>query len=122
MSRLPKILAVLALAILATGAFGAMSGTVQPPPDPGFENSVKAADVIAEVEILAGGSFRSVARATKVLKGSVPKSQVFELEGYNSFNWDTAHQGFTTGSQYILFLSRTGRDAADCHGQTVDFH
>jgi HEAT repeat protein len=88
----------------------AMAGTVEPPPDPGFENSVRAADVIAEVEILAGGPFRAVGRATKVLKGKVPQSQVFELEGYNSFNWDTAHQGFSTGSQYLLFLSRTGRD------------
>ena len=78
-----------------------------PPPDPGFEASVQAADVIAEVEIIAGGPFRAVAQAHKFIKGQAPA--VFELEGYNSYTWDVVHKGFATGGRFILFLSRTGR-------------
>jgi HEAT repeat protein len=107
--RLSLCATALAVALLLSHS-AARAAAVEPPPDPGFENSVRAADVIAEVEILAGGPFRSVARAGKIFKGDLPKSQTFELEGYNSFNWDTAHQGFATGSRHILFLSRTGRE------------
>jgi len=85
----------------------AYPATAEPPPDPGFEVSVQAADVIAEVEILAGGPFRAVAQAQKLIQGSAPK--VFELEGYNSYNWDVVHRGLQTGARMILFLSRTDR-------------
>src|SRR5437868_14345958 len=50
---------------------------VEPPPDPGLEASVRAADVIAEVEIVAGGPFRAVAMPLKPLKGDTPP--VFEV-------------------------------------------
>src|SRR5438067_429114 len=64
----------------------------EPPPDPGFEASMQAADAIVDAEIVAGGPFRAVAIARKVIRGNVPN--VFELEGYNSYNWDTVHEGF----------------------------
>jgi HEAT repeat protein len=83
------------------------AGQAEPPPDPGFEISVRAADVIAEVEILAGGPFRAAAQVRKTIKGSAP--EVVELEGYNSYQWDAVHRGFATGSRHILFLSRTER-------------
>ncbi|HYF51128.1 MAG TPA: HEAT repeat domain-containing protein [Planctomycetota bacterium] len=79
---------------------------VEPPPDPGFEVSVHASDVIAEIEILAGTPFRAIAAVRKVIKGEAPK--VIELEGFNSFTWDTVHKGFSTGSREIVFLSKTG--------------
>ena len=77
------------------------------PLDPGFEVSIQAADAIVEVEIIAGGPYRAVAQVRKTIKGDPPK--VFELEGFNSCNWDTVHHGFVTGSRVILFLSRTDR-------------
>ncbi|MCY3020358.1 MAG: HEAT repeat domain-containing protein, partial [Planctomycetota bacterium] len=100
-------MSVILWSLLAFPAPAATMAPAEPPPDPGFETSVQAADVIAEVEIIAGGPFRAVAQARKVLKGSAPA--VFELEGFNSYQWDTVHQGFATGSRYILFLSRTGK-------------
>ena len=83
------------------------AANIEPPPDPGYEVSVIAADVIAEVEIVAGGPFRAVALVKKTLKGEAPK--VIELEGYNSFNWDTVHHGLQAGARTILFLSKTER-------------
>jgi HEAT repeat protein len=83
------------------------SATTEPPPDPGFEASVQMADAIVDAEIVAGGPFRAVAIARKVIRGDVPT--IFELEGYNSYNWDTVHQGFAAGSRFILFLSNTQR-------------
>ena len=77
----------------------------EPPPDPGFEISVQAADVIVDCEIVAGGPFRAAAVTKKAIKGTIPP--VFELEGFNSYNWDSVHQGFAAGSRLILFLSRT---------------
>ena len=81
----------------------------EPPPDPGFEISVLAADAIVEVKILAGGPFRAVATAQKILKGKLPP--VFEIEDFNSYNWDTVHHGFETGARELVFLSVTGRDS-----------
>ena len=65
--------------------------------------------MIAEVEIIAGGPFRAVAQARKLLKGSAPN--VFELEGYNSYNWDVVHRGFQTGEPFypVSLAHRTGR-------------
>ncbi len=88
-------------------AFSVRAANVEPPPDPGYEVSVIAADVIADVEIIAGGPFRAVALVKKTLKGDAPK--VIELEGYNSFNWDTVHHGLQAGARMILFLSKTER-------------
>ncbi|MGD0092856.1 MAG: HEAT repeat domain-containing protein [Planctomycetota bacterium] len=106
-NRAGTLLAVLLACALFRSAHAAYAVPPEPPPDPGFEVSVQAADVIAEVEIIAGGAFRAVAQAHKFLKGSAPN--VLELEGYNSYNWDVAHRGFQTGQRFILFLSRTGR-------------
>lgn len=80
---------------------------IEAPPDPGFEASVLNADAVIEVEILAGTPFRAVAQKIRAIQGDVPA--VFELEGFNSYNWDTVHRGFATGSRQILFLSRTDR-------------
>ncbi len=88
-------------------SFNSHAATVEPPPDPGFEVSVIASDVIAEIEVVAGGPFRAVALVKKTLKGDAPK--VIELEGYNSFNWDTISKGLPAGWRGILFLSRTER-------------
>ena len=96
-----------ALLLLALPAAHARAATVEPPPDPGYEVAVAAADVIAEVEIVAGGTFRAVALVKKRLKGEAPK--VIELEGFNSFNWDTVHHGLAAGARYYMFLSRTER-------------
>ncbi|MCK6470724.1 MAG: HEAT repeat domain-containing protein [Planctomycetes bacterium] len=96
-------------AVLAACAFAACTAsayTIPPPPNPGFEASVHAADVIAEVEVLAGGPFRSVVAVRRLIRGSAPA--VCELAGYNSFNLDTVNTGFATGARYILFLSKTG--------------
>ncbi|MFH0939885.1 MAG: HEAT repeat domain-containing protein [Planctomycetota bacterium] len=96
----------LALCALATLAVVSRAATFDTPPDPGFETAALAADAIVEVEIIAGGPFRAVAQTRKALKGATPK--VFELVGYNSYNWDTVQHGFTVGQRYILFLSGTG--------------
>ncbi|HEY3324374.1 MAG TPA: HEAT repeat domain-containing protein [Planctomycetota bacterium] len=88
----------------------AIAANPEPPPDPGFEVSVHMADVIAEVEIIAGGPLRAAAQPKVVIKGELPP--VFELEGFNSYTWDTVHQGFAAGAQFILFLSKTERP--DC--------
>jgi len=80
---------------------------IEAPPDPGFEASVLNADAVIEVEILAGTPFRAVAQKIRAIQGDVPA--VFELEGFNSYNWDTVHRGFATGSRQIVFLSRTDR-------------
>ena len=97
----------LILLFLALLGVSLHAGNVEPPPDPGFDVSVKAADVIVDADIIAGGPFRAVAQTRKIIKGDIPK--IFELEGFNSYNWDTVHQGFAAGSRYILFLSRTGQ-------------
>lgn len=92
--------------VLAVPLFDcASAATSELPPDPGFEVSVQAADVIAEVEILAGGPFRAVAQARRFIKGSAPN--VFEIEGHNCYNWDVVHRGLQAGARFILFLSRT---------------
>ena len=95
------LLAFLLPACVARGA------AVPPAPDPGLAGSIRAADAIVEVEILAGGPFRACAAVRRVYKGQLPK--VIELEAYNSYNQDATHAGFLTGTQWILFLSRTGR-------------
>lgn len=80
---------------------------IEAPPDPGFEASVLNADAVIEVEILSGTPFRAVAQKVRAIQGDTPA--VFELEGFNSYNWDTVHRGFATGSRQILFLSRTDK-------------
>jgi hypothetical protein len=97
----PVLAAFLLVACAARGA------AVPPAPDPGLAASIRAADAIVEVEILAGGPFRACAAIRRVYKGQLPK--VIELEAYNSYNQDATHAGFLTGTQWILFLSRTGR-------------
>lgn len=98
---------LLLLPILLLAGLPASAATVPPPPDPGLAASLRAADVIAEVEILAGGPFRAVAAARRVYRGTPPR--VFELSGYNSLNWDATSAAFETGSRWILFLSNTDR-------------
>ncbi len=88
-------------------ASSALAANPEPPPDPGFVNSVYASDVIVDCDILAGGPFRAAALVRKVLKGDAPK--IIEIEGINSYNWDTVHRGLASGSRFILFLSRTDR-------------
>ena len=95
------------LAIVVFFNTSAFAVSIESPPDPGFVNSVQAADVIVDAEILSGGPFRAVGLARKLIKGDAPK--IFEIEGYNSYNWDTVHQGLSSGNRYILFLSRTDR-------------
>ena len=103
-----RVSAFCALAIaFFVAASNCFSATTEPPPDPGFEASVQMADAIVDAEIVAGGPFRAVAIAKKVIRGDVPP--IFELEGYNSYNWDTVHQGFAAGTRFILFLSNTQR-------------
>ncbi|HYG73620.1 MAG TPA: HEAT repeat domain-containing protein [Planctomycetota bacterium] len=96
----------MAAALLLCAAL-ASAGQPEPPPDPGFEASVQMADAIVDVEILAGGPFRAIAQTKKAISGNVPP--IFELEGYNSYNWDTVHQGFAAGQRFILFLSATDK-------------
>lgn len=105
-ARLTRLLSGAVLAACVFAACPARAYTIPPPPNPGFEASVYAADVIAEVEVLAGGPFRSVVAVRRLIRGSAPA--VFELAGYNSFNLDTVNTGFATGARYILFLSKTG--------------
>jgi hypothetical protein len=93
--------------VLLSAVAPALAATVPPPPDPGLAASIRAADVIAEVEILAGGPFRAAAAVRRVYRGAPPR--VLELSGYNSLNWDATSAAFETGSRWILFLSNTGR-------------
>jgi HEAT repeat protein len=103
-----RFAAWLSLLLFLFGAFvPATAATVPPPPDPGLAASLRAADVIAEVEILAGGPFRAVASVRRVYRGTPPR--VFELSGYNSLNWDATSASFEAGSRWILFLSNTDR-------------
>jgi len=95
------------LALLLMSADVCRAAAPEPPPDPGFEASVQMADAIVDAEIISGGPFRAIALAKKVITGNVPA--IFELEGYNSYNWDTVHQGFSAGGRFILFLSATGQ-------------
>ncbi|HLX60338.1 MAG TPA: HEAT repeat domain-containing protein [Planctomycetota bacterium] len=95
------------MAALLFFTFTASAMNIEPPPDPGFDVSVLASDVIAEVEIVAGGPFRAVALVKKTLRGEAPK--FIELEGFNSFNWDTVHHGLQAGTQVVMFLSKTER-------------
>ena len=88
-------------------ALNISAANIEPPPDPGFDVSAIAADTVLEVEILAGGPFRAVALVKKALRGDAPK--IIELEGFNSFNWDTVHHGLATDTRWILFLSKTER-------------
>ncbi|GMV79435.1 MAG: hypothetical protein AMXMBFR7_06190 [Planctomycetota bacterium] len=97
----------LVIVLIASFAPHARAATIPPPPDPGLEASIRAADCIAEVEILAGGPFRAAAKVLRTFKGEAPA--LIELEGYNSLNGDTASGGFAGGDRYILFLSRTGK-------------
>jgi len=94
-------------ALAAVFVAGAHATNVEPPPDPGLESSVRAAEVIAEVEIVAGGPFRAVAMPLKTLKGETPP--VFEVQGFNSYNWDSVHHGLAQSSRWILFLSKSER-------------
>ncbi len=99
------LLAGLTLSLLVGSPVRAV--TIKPQPDPGLGASIRASDLIAEVDILAGGPFSAVARIRTVYKGTAPR--IIELEGYNSLNGDTVHSGLPTGGRYILFLSKTGR-------------
>ncbi len=103
--RLRFALRIAAIAFFASACFRVFAVSIEPPPDPGYEVAVIASDVIAEVEIVAGGPFRAVGLVKKTLKGDAPK--VIELEGFNSFNWDTVHHGLSAGARAILFLSKT---------------
>jgi len=94
-------------ALVFFAALALQAATVPTPPDPGLTASLRAADVIAEVEIIAGGPFRSAAAIRRVYRGQPPR--VIELAGYNSLNWDATAAAFKTGSRWILFLSRTDR-------------
>ncbi|MBI3830337.1 MAG: HEAT repeat domain-containing protein [Planctomycetes bacterium] len=87
----------------------AQARSVPPAPNPGLDNAVRAADAIAEVEVLAGGPFRAVASVRRTIKGSLPA--VIELQGFNSVYGNVIQNAYTSGKKYILFLSRT--DAPD---------
>ena len=104
-ARIASLLTVIVAICLCSAGFAA--NNPEPPPDPGFVNSILACDCIVDADILNGGPFRAVAQTRKTLKGEAPK--IFELEGFNSYNWDTVHQGLSSGSRYILFLSKTDR-------------
>ena len=47
-----------------------------------------------------------------VLKGELPA--VFEVQGFNSYNWDTVHYSLALGSRWILFLPKIERPDLFC--------
>jgi len=102
LSRIGYTLMCLVLLASATAHARALPPSA---PNPGLEVAVRAADAIAEIEVLAGGPFRATARVRLTLKGSLPR--VVTLEGFNSINGNTVQNGYTSGRRYIVFLSRT---------------
>lgn len=101
------------LLTLATllGSAAALARSIPPAPNPGLDNAVRAADAIAEIEVLAGGPYRAVAAVKRTIKGSLPP--VIELQGYNSVYGNVIQNGYASGKKYIVFLSRT--DAPDTY-------
>jgi len=81
--------------------------------DPPLGDILSGADLVAEVKVLVGGQFRADARIVRVFRANPGESRapldVIPVEGFNSYEWNTAYYALREEESAILALFRAGR-------------
>ncbi len=87
----------------AVGKAALGAAAVEPPPTLTLEKAAAAADLIVDAAVLASTSHSATARVIEKFKGEC--REIIEIEGFNSYNWNTAYYALKPGERAIFFLS-----------------
>ena len=74
--------------------------------DPTFEEMVRTAELVAVVEVLAGGPFECTVQVLDAVKGEAPPNAI-RVTGYNNEHWPphgVDEETLDTGQKLLMFL------------------
>jgi HEAT repeat protein len=100
---------VLAMLLASHRGIGATpSGTTgQSWTDPPLGEILRTADLVAEVKVFIGGQFAAYVDVIRTFRGSVREKTV-RIEGFNSYEWNTAYYSLREGESFVMALYRSG--------------
>jgi HEAT repeat protein len=94
---------LLASSALAANPYGYTGRSWDEPP---LREVLAQADLVAECRVLVGGQFRAIVRPLRHFKGRVEGA--ITVEGFNSYEWNTAYYTMRAGDTLVLALFKAG--------------
>ena len=101
--RLAILLFLVGSPALAAGPYGYTGRSWDDPP---LRELLTQADLVAECRVLVAGQFRAIVRPVRVFKGEA--QDAITVEGFNSYEWNTAYYTMREGDVMTLALFTPG--------------